>query len=99
MLRLLDANEDGFISSEELHSFVKKVVTLAFVLFNTVLLAGMEAASAALPQLLAIALHIKAELAGGSADAVRKDELLAVVGGQVSCIQSTPCNGRLDYEQ
>jgi hypothetical protein len=90
MLRLLDANNDGFISPGELRSFVAKVVALAFVLFSTVLFAGMEAASAAVPSLLTIALHIKAELAGGSAHDIRKEEVLAVFGGQVSRIYTLP---------
>ncbi len=83
MLHLLDADGNGLISPAELRGFVMKFVALVFVLFNTVLKAGMVAAASMVPPLLAIALHIKAELVGGSPDALRKEELLAVLGGQV----------------
>ena len=88
LLHLLDVDGDGLIDLEEVRGFAKKFVTLAFVLFNTVLQAGMIAAAATVPPLFAMALYVKAQLVGGSADALQKEEMLAVLNGQVRRLPS-----------
>lgn len=89
VLHLMDGDEDGLVSPEEIRNFAKKFVTFVFVMFNTVLNAGMVAVAATVPPLLAVALLVKAELVGGSPDAISKEEAMAILRGEVCDVP--PC--------